>query len=335
MKIINANAQYLDPNGLHPYSFMEKVGRICYKSEDKITDTSATKFILGLFKNKHTAMLEHAHIILKMNKEEIVTLSKTLNDVISYKSSKETNVPYLHITINDKNDDNGNYLSGSFRTFINLLDTNVNDLTIIHNNIQTILSQNYPEIFTTPINHDGSTGDIVLLSRNEFINDAKNAYKSKDDYNAVISKHLVHTVLFTCDRGVTHEFVRHRPASFSQESTRYCNYSNAKFGEEITVIKPCFYEENSYLYELWKQGCENDEYIYFELLKNGAIAQQGRDNLPTSLKTELVITATENEWQHIINLRYHGTTGAPHPQMKEVMEIAYPSLVTESEQRLS
>lgn len=333
MKIINANAQYLNPNNMHPYAFMERVGRVCYKSEDKITETSAQKFVLALFKNKHTAMLEHAHIILKMDKNEVITLSETMKSVITDKNSKETNIPYLHITINDIDSDEGNYVSGSFRTFINLLNTD-SDITIINDNIQSVLHNNYPEIFEQP-NVNNITNNVVLLSRDEFIKDVKATYTNENDSNAVIRKHLVHTILFTCDRGVTHEFVRHRPASFAQESTRYCNYSNDKFGQEITVIKPCFYDENSKAFALWKKGCEHDENIYFDLLINGQTAQLARDNLPTSVKTELVITATENEWQHIINLRYHGTTGAPHPQMKEVMEIAYPFLITESDKRLS
>jgi thymidylate synthase (FAD) len=119
------------------------------------------------------------------------------------------------------------------------------------------------------------------------------------------------------------------------ESTRYCNYSKGKFGQEITVIEPCFYKPGSGAYAIWKEGCEQAEKAYFKLIALDRKAQEARDNLPTSVKTDLIMTATENEWQHIINLRYHGTTGAPHPQMKEVMSIAYPLLVADSEGRLA
>ena len=157
------------------------------------------------------------------------------------------------------------------------------------------------------------------------------------NHNHVVSevmKHRTHTVLFVCDRGVSHELVRHRPASFAQESTRYCNYAIDRFGNEITVIKPCFYQEYSEEYDLWKAAMENAEYKYFQLLNAGSTPQEARSVLPNSLKTELIITANEVEWQHIIDLRYLGTTGAPHPQMKEVMGLIVPALIESSDRRL-
>lgn len=176
-----------------------------------------------------------------------------------------------------------------------------------------------------------------IISRSEFIDAVREAYCYVDGgeiANSVIRKHLVHTIKFTCDRGVSHEFVRHRPASFAQESTRYCNYSKDRFGNEITVIRPCYWSADSMQMGMWKTLCEFSENTYFNLLNNGASPQEARSVLPNSLKTELIITATEEEWQHIINLRYHGTTGKPHPQMYEVMEIAYPQLVEKSYGRL-
>lgn len=123
-------------------------------------------------------------------------------------------------------------------------------------------------------------------------------------------------VVFICDRGISHELVRHRLASFSQESTRYCNYSKAKFGEEITVIKPCFWEPDSLSYQVWLEGCEVAERTYFTLLNNGATAQQARSVLPNSLKTEVYMSANPREWRHVFKLR---TSKEAHPQMREVM----------------
>lgn len=148
-------------------------------------------------------------------------------------------------------------------------------------------------------------------------------------------EHIPHTLKFTCDRGVSHEFVRHRPASFAQESTRYCNYNKDKFGSEITVIEPVFFAKTSNNYRIWKDACESAEKAYMNLLNDGATAQEARSVLPNSLKTELIITANEREWNHILDLRLHGTTGKPHPQMIEVMEIAAPILFKESGNRLS
>lgn len=131
-------------------------------------------------------------------------------------------------------------------------------------------------------------------------------------------KHQRLSVLFVVDRGISHEIVRHRPASFAQESTRYCNYMKNDFGGEITVIKPFFLEEGTYGYDVWNDACKSAEAAYFDLLNWGCTPQQARAVLPTDLKTEVVMTATLSEWVHFFNLRALGTTGEPHPQMKEV-----------------
>lgn len=136
----------------------------------------------------------------------------------------------------------------------------------------------------------------------------------KRGHEAVI-EHFNISVKFICDRGVTHEIVRHRIASYCQESTRYCNYSNDKFGNEITVIKPCFWDEHSAVYGTWEIACRQAEKAYFELLDNGATPQEARSVLPNSLKTEIVMTTNIREWRHFLKLR---TSPAAHPQMREV-----------------
>jgi thymidylate synthase (FAD) len=140
----------------------------------------------------------------------------------------------------------------------------------------------------------------------------------KSGHEAMI-EHATMTVRFTVDRGISHEIVRHRIASFAQSSTRYCNYSNAKFGHEITVIKPFFLKEDTVAYEAWKKAMINCETAYFEMLQEGCTAQEARSVLPNSLMTEIVVTANMREWRNIFKLRAAGTTGAPHPQMREVM----------------
>lgn len=130
-----------------------------------------------------------------------------------------------------------------------------------------------------------------------------------------VLEHVSFTVKFIVDRGVSHELVRHRIASFSQESTRYCNYSQGEFGEEITVVAPCFANENRGGYYLWMVSCECAEAKYLELLDAGWIPQEARSVLPNSLKTEVVMTANLREWRHFLRLR---TSTAAHPQMREV-----------------
>ena len=128
-------------------------------------------------------------------------------------------------------------------------------------------------------------------------------------------EHQSISVKFIVDRGVSHELVRHRMASYAQESTRYCNYSKDKFGNEITVIKPCFLDEDTENYRIWKSSCEAAEKAYFAMLDNDATPQEARSVLPNSLKTEICMTANLREWRHFFKLR---TAPAAHPQMREV-----------------
>jgi thymidylate synthase (FAD) len=137
----------------------------------------------------------------------------------------------------------------------------------------------------------------------------------RSGHHSVI-EHASATALIVCDRGVSHELVRHRPASFSQESTRYADYSGARFGKEITVIRPLFWPEDSPAYALWLEAVRRAEEAYFALLAGGASAQQARSVLPHSLKTEIVVTCNMREWRHIFELR---CAPAAHPQMREVM----------------
>ncbi|MCL2672359.1 MAG: FAD-dependent thymidylate synthase [Clostridiales bacterium] len=130
-----------------------------------------------------------------------------------------------------------------------------------------------------------------------------------------VLEHASITVRIICDRGVTHEWVRHRIASYSQESTRYCNYTQDRFGNELTFIKPCFWEEDSPAYAIWVQAMENIETAYFELLRQGETAQMARSILPNSLKTEMLVTMNLRAWRNFFKLR---TASAAHPQMREL-----------------
>ena len=135
-----------------------------------------------------------------------------------------------------------------------------------------------------------------------------------------VLEHAKVTLRVICDRGVSHEIVRHRMASYSQESTRYCNYSKDKFGNEITVIKPCFLEENTEKYDLWLKTCENCEKSYFEMLEMGMTPQEARSILPNSLKTEIVMSMNISSWRNFFQLR---TAKAAHPQMREVADMIF------------
>ena len=175
------------------------------------------------------------------------------------------------------------------------------------------------------LQHIEKIGRVCYKSENRITDDGESAKKFvkmliSNGHEAMI-EHSSLSVKFVVDRGVSHELVRHRIASFAQESTRYCNYSKDKFGNEITVILPCFFDtgmgilSNSLVYQEWKLACECAEERYFNLLKMGATPQQARTVLPNSLKTEITITANYREWRNFFKLR---TAEASHPQMREV-----------------
>lgn len=149
----------------------------------------------------------------------------------------------------------------------------------------------------------------------------------KNGHEAML-EHSQLTVIFTVDRGISHELVRHRIASFAQESTRYCNYSKDKFNNEINVIDirggiqqdkvmlGLSAKEIEVIFEEWLSAMEDAERHYLKLIKLGATPQIARSVLPTSTKTEIAITANYREWRAIFRLR----ADAPaHPQMREVM----------------
>ncbi len=130
-----------------------------------------------------------------------------------------------------------------------------------------------------------------------------------------VLEHEKISVRFICDRGVSHELVRHRIASYSQESTRYCNYAKDKFGNSLTFIKPFFWNEDSQKYEIWKETMQIIEENYMKLISLGTEPQQARSLLPNCLKTEIVVTMNLREWRHFFRLR---TSTKAHPQMREI-----------------
>jgi thymidylate synthase (FAD) len=131
-----------------------------------------------------------------------------------------------------------------------------------------------------------------------------------------VIEHAAATVRLVTDRGVTHELVRHRLASYSQESTRYANYAKDRFGSEITVVRPPFWSEDEPKYALWKGAMLACERAYLDLVAAGATAQEARSVLPNSLKTEIVMTANLREWRHVFRLRCDRPA---HPQMRQLM----------------
>lgn len=177
------------------------------------------------------------------------------------------------------------------------------------------------------LQHIEKIGRVCYKSEDKITEDGESAKKFvkmliERTHEAMI-EHSSLSVKFTVDRGVSHELVRHRIASFAQESTRYCNYSKDKFNNGITFIKPFFFDENEKIpssqftskYQMWKRAMELSEYFYLDLLENGATPQEARSVLPNSTKTEITITANYREWRSFFKLR---TAKAAHPSMREI-----------------
>lgn len=307
MKIVETSTKEIFDND--PMKHIESIGRICYKSENNITGDSSAAFVKRMCENKHHAMLEHFRFI--------VIVSKDIYDTI-----RSVNCPYINGTMTKLNNGETRYIiSSSARGFLEALhsvdcDMEYNPITrYTHKHVVALLSviKHIVYEYDCEALFEGWTGcqqsDIECVKSTESL--------SYIEYMI----HGWHSVKFVCDRGVSHELVRHRSASFAQESTRYCNYSQDKFGNEVSFIKPSSLLENDGNHQLWLAACWHSEAMYLKMLEYGSTPQEARSVLPNSLKTEIIVTATNAQWQHMIELRYIGTTGKPHPDMRRSMEL--------------
>lgn len=298
MKLINSKVEILEPTGYtidDIYKQIEIAGRTCYKSEDKITPTSAKEFVDRMVKSGHGAMLEHGTVYLQL--------------LGVFLDPEDVDIAY------------GNY--------------------IVHHYINNPYSK-------VKIIHDEDWKANVYITTNYRVMVENNWL---DDLFYLCNPTEYHerryTVKFICDRGVSHEFVRHRVFSFAQESTRYCNYSKDKFGNELTFIIPTWLSipEGNYTYcdgdwvDVNKQviqlsedevnihsflnTLDCSEYQYTMLMNAGWKPQQARQILPNALKTELVMTGFESDWKHFFELR---CDTAAHPDARKLALELYNKL---------
>ena len=299
MKLVQSNAELIQE--ANPYKLVELVGRTCYKSEDKITDDSYIKFVQGLIAKEHYAMLEHGRLTFRIKDIEPYLL---------------VGVPGVHVARDIVRDYHSLVVSVSLSHLYNEKWTTLRPW---FDQMRRISEDVYLDgDISANSTHDTEVGTFSLIPGEEL-----------DKY---LLEHILapgdvfkyKTIKFTCDRGVSHELVRHRCA-VAQSSTRYCNYSKDKFGSEITFVEPCDYEfwaqEDKQHFEKFLKSCE-DEYMY--MVKERAFTpQQARAVLPNALQTEVILTMNLDQWEHLFNLRLFGETGAPHPDMKRVAKLAY------------
>lgn len=287
-----------------PFIKIERVGRTCYKSSSEFDSQSSVKFFKMLEAQNHFAMLEHAvfHFCVPEMVYQIYT-----------------NHPQPHIRTTEES-----FRSGKTRYLIsgNLRAIAADDNLLLMNGLLEVYGE---DIFCQE--------NDKHLRRDYIVGSPLNCMKVQ----LVDLKHLVPrltqkekethydlTMLFTCDRGVSHELVRHRVASFAQESTRYCNYSKSKYSHEITFIEPSGFDNWSAKSRAeFFSTLSTSEKAYFNMLDEGCTPQEARAVLPNALKTEVVMTMYLNDWKHFFDLRYHGVTGSPHPDMVVVAKQAY------------
>lgn len=275
MKLIKPSFEIWEqPTGLEGvYKQIERVGRVCYKSEDKITEGSAKPFVDRMIRSGHGAMLEHGTVYLKFE-----TVKSAIHPLDKYYYNKYSKVC-----------------------------------------TEEGLTKQTKIVFVTT--------NLRVLIENGWMDDLQYLCKPTEYHERRVTVH------FVCDRGVSHEFVRHRVMSFAQESTRYCNYSKDKFDNQVTFVIPSWCnsliegsEQKYFPFEInrdeivFMDALQNAQNSYLSLLKLGWKPQEARAVLPNSLKTELVVTGFTSDWNHFFDLRARGTTGAPHPQAKELAE---------------
>lgn len=314
MKITNQKAELIK-HDKHPYMLISEAAHTCYKAEPYDEDRLdlATNFVKRLYGSGHLTTLEHEYVYFLLDDLTLKALKNCKkhnefdNDVQDIETIEA--IKYINFA--------GRYVSGSFRAWIDLL----KECPI--GNIEAALANKYPEFFRK-VEDPWNPAGAYMVSREELI-----------DLNPKgIEKLIPHTFRLTTSRAVANELVRHRAnITFSQESQRYVGYDKDKFGNQIEVITPLI-DTDSSAYNDWHYAMLMAETQYMNLRKAGLPPEIARGVLPNDCKTELVVTATEKEWQHIINLRYYGTTGKPHPQMKELMGLILPILHTETKNRV-
>lgn len=294
MKIIEPSFQIQDSLDNASIAIrLEDCGRICYKSEDKITEDSAIPFVKRIAAHGHNSVLEMAVVTYKVTCHP--------DHVLELLSCQPKFLEVDRI-------DNGMLVTGSIRTFRELYVKYPHNQLV--NDLVTSLAGKEPDLFDNifipekALETDPQVG-VQKLSLADV--------EKLDDELKV--RHRYIGVKFFVNRAVTHEIVRHRPCSFLQESQRYCRYSQDKFDNQVTFIKPMFYKEDSEEYLLWKEAMEATEARYLQLLETST-PQAARTVLPNSCKTEIIVYCNLQEWKHIFSLR---TSSAAEPSMREIM----------------
>lgn len=280
---------------------------MAYKSEDKIAEGSAEEFVGKMIRSGHESVLEHGNLIFMCSSlvyEYIRTAKERIEETGGF--------AFLRFTKEDGYKRKRHIVSGNVRAWRDFIRG----------------CQKFDLRFPKALVYQFSTmsvlfGDLVKFDYDASV--AKMEKKAEKHFKRIgnsdlltgneLKVHYCVTARFTTNRGVSHEIVRHRPAAYTQSSTRYCNYSGDKFGNEITVIDPGFWPVDDPRYELWHKAVSDAEKSYMDLIDAGAAPQEARDVLNNALMTEVVMTTNLAEWHHYLKLR---TSKGAHPHIREI-----------------
>lgn len=286
VRIVESNSEVYPLNRLEDIcTHIERCGRTCYKSENLITNETAIPFISGILKSGHESVIEHANVIFSLPDTPANRKIFEMRDIRGLYSSLEKD-PADGV--------NKIIVSGNIRAFRDIArQYDVHDFLLCIANPLFYIKENASYHFS------GIKLEGVQQSR----------FSELHNY---LTTHSI------CDVGAYKDVTRHRLASFSIESTRYCNYSKGKFGSELTMIKPVNIEKESLMYDEWLKAMNNIEQSYMKMAELGAKGDQLRMLLPHSTKADMIMTANVREWQHIFALRCHS---AAHPSVRRVMKL--------------
>lgn len=286
MKLIKPKAELLlqQPGLEGVYKQIELAGRTCYKSTDKITEDSAKPFVDRMINSKHTAMLEHGTVYLTIPGESEPDEFGRVDCSARYKGEYSRN-KYSKV--------NYEYWD------------------------QEPIGPQKEFCKSIPRSNIHITTNLRVLVENGWLDDLKYICEPTEYHEKR------YTFRLTTSIGVTRELNRHRVNSIAEQSTRYCNYSRDKFGNEVTFCLPSWVSSTEYTEmnsdeRIFFRSCEHAEFDYLRLISKGWQPQQAREVLPLCTATEIIHTAFVSDWRHFFDLRYFGKTGAPHPNMVEL-----------------
>lgn len=313
MNIVEPNIEFIDTEGLKK---IELIGKVCTQQESTIGDNTAAKFCTDRLKDGHLSIFEHEYIYYDVHNVE----PEILNEFLKLS-------PYIRVSYNRQ------VIGLNYRTIIDIICHS----RIMNNHINNIIyDDSVSDLYFAIFYLTGELYDLFYNSPHYATNDDKYVKVIKrlscDCVQKIAPEILNVTYKITCDRGITHELVRHREFSFTQESTRYCCYSKSKFNHALKVIQPDMQDSSV---QIWSDSIATSEAAYMDLIDNGETAQIARSVLPNATKSDIYMSGTLDMWigdntclvTPNVTIKEHKgflplrTDKNAHPQMREIANM--------------